>query len=120
MYPKANTRKVYRAGILDFLDCLYGKIRKGRRATKEEMEEYERLADRYFEEQRDHFDDLLKFIGYMNGKPPVGAKAKIAGVKEFLSYYGVEFSQRQLKMLSTKMPKGKQQGQQRKILMWMC
>jgi len=50
---------------------------------------------------------LLKFVAYMNGHPPIGAKAKIAGVKEFLNYYGVEFTQRQLKQLSTKMPKGK-------------
>ncbi|RLI79650.1 hypothetical protein DRP05_03100 [Archaeoglobales archaeon] len=107
LYPKQNTKNVYRSGILDFFDCTYGKIRKGKRVTKEEMEEYERLAERYFEEDRDYFEDLLKFVGYMNGQAPVGARAKISGVKEFLSYHGVELTQRQLKMLSTKMPKGK-------------
>ena len=107
LHPKRNTKGVYRAGIFDFLDFIYGRVRKGKRATKKEMEEYERLADKYFEEERDHFDDLLKFIAHMNGGPPIGQKAKIAGVKEFLSYYGVEFTQRQLKQLSTKMPKGK-------------
>ena len=107
LYPKENTKGVYRAGIYDFLDCIYGKVRKGKRVTKKEAEEYERLAERYFSEERDRFEDLLKFVAYMNGHPPIGAKAKIAGVKEFLNYYGVEFTQRQLKQLSTKMPKGK-------------
>jgi len=107
LHPKRNTKGVYRAGIFDFFDFIYGRVRKGKKATKKEMEEYERLADKYFEEERDHFDDLLKFIAHMNGGPPIGQKAKIAGVKEFLSYYGVEFTQRQLKQLSTKMPKGK-------------
>jgi integrase len=108
LYPKESTKRVYRAGIFDFFDCVYDrKIRKKRKATKEEMEEYERLAEEYFAEERDYFDDMLRFIAYMNGGPPIGQKAKIAGVKEFLSYYGVEFTQRQLKQLSTKMPKGK-------------
>jgi integrase len=108
LYPKESTKRVYRAGIFDFFDFVYGrKIRKKRKATREEMEEYERLAEEYFTKERDYFDDMLRFIAYMNGGPPIGQKAKIAGVKEFLSYYGVEFTQRQLKQLSTKMPKGK-------------
>lgn len=107
LYPKSSTKGVYRAGIYDFLDLVYGRVRKAKRTTKEEMRKYEELADRYFSEQRNYFDDLLRFVAHMNGNAPIGAKAKIAGVKEFLSYYGVEFTQRQLKHLSSKMPKGK-------------
>lgn len=107
LYPKKNTVGVYRAGIYDFFDCLYGKVRKGKQVKKDEAERYEELAERYFNEQRDHFEDLLTFLAYMNGQPPIGARAKIAGVKEFISYHGVEFTQRQLKQITTKMPKGK-------------
>jgi integrase len=107
LYPKRNTVGVYRAGIYDFFDYLYGKVRSGSRVNQVEEERYEELADTYFNESRDHFEDLLTFCASMNGQAPIGARAKIAGVKEFLGYYNVEFTQRQLKQLSTKMPKGK-------------
>jgi integrase/regulator of replication initiation timing len=107
LYPKKSTVGVYRAGIYDFLNCLYGEVRKGTAATKEEQERYGQLAEHYFTEDRDYFDDLLKFAAYMYNKPAIGARAKIAGVKEFLSYNGVELTQNQLKRLSTKLPKGK-------------
>jgi hypothetical protein len=46
IYPNTGTVNVYRAGIYDFLDCLFGRLRKGLRATKEEREKYEELADK--------------------------------------------------------------------------
>jgi integrase len=107
IYPKKNTVGVYKAGIYDFFDCLYGKVRKGSKVTKEETAAYENLAEKYFTEGRDYFEDLLKFAAYMTGKPPTGARAKITGVMEFLRYYDVEFTERQRKQLSTKLPKGK-------------
>jgi integrase len=107
LYPNAGTVKVYRAGIYLFFDSVYGEVRKGKRVTAEEKEEYEKLAERYFSEQRDYFEDLLKFITDLHDKPPISAKARISGVEEFLGYYGVEFTQRQRKQLSTKKPKGK-------------
>ena len=106
LYPNENTIRVYRAGIYDFLDCTYGKVRRGKQANKEEKGTYEKFAERYFTEQRDYFEDLLKFMAYMHGKPPSGSRAKIAGVHEFLSYQGVELTRRQDKILSTKKPKG--------------
>ena len=107
LYPNEGTVRVYRAGIYDFFDCLYGKVRKGKRVSEDERAVYENLAEKYFGEQRDYFEDLLKFTVSKHDKPPLGAKAKIAGVREFLGYYDVEFTQRQRKQLSTKMPKGK-------------
>lgn len=107
LYPKQNTKTTYRAGIYAFFDSIYGRVRKGRRASKEEKGEYEKLAERYFKEDRNHFEDLLRFVVSLNSSPPIGARAKIAAVKEFLTYYGVEFTQKQLKILSTKMSKGK-------------
>jgi len=106
VYPNKSTAGVYRAGVYDFFDCVYGKVRKGKQVTEEEREVYEKLADGYFTEERDYFEDMLTFTASMHGKPPIGAKAKIAGVKEFLSYNGVDFTDRQRKQLSTKLPKG--------------
>ena len=106
VYPNKSTAGVYRAGIYDFFDCVCGKVRKGKQVTDEEREVYEKLAEGYFTEERDYFEDMLTFTASMHGKPPIGAKAKIAGVKEFLSYNDVEFTDRQRKQLSTKLPKG--------------
>jgi integrase len=108
LYPKKNTQSVYRAGVFDFFDCISGeRVREGARATAEERERYEQIAEGYFTEERDYMADLLRFAASMSGKPPTGSRAKFSGVKEFLYNYGVEFSQRQLRQLQTKLPKGK-------------
>jgi len=107
IYPNNGTVKVYQAGIFSFFDCLYGKVRKGKQVTKEEKKVYEELAERYFAEQRNHFDDLLQFTASLHDVAPLGARSKLAGVREFLGYYDVELTERQRKQLSTKMPKGK-------------
>jgi integrase len=107
IYPKKGTVKVYQAGLYAFFDCLYGKVRKGNQVTKEEKKVYEELAERYFDEQRNHFDDLLQFAASLHDVAPLGARSKLAGVKEFLGYYDVELTERQRRQLSTKMPKGK-------------
>ncbi len=45
LYPKNSTVTVYRAAIYNFLDLFYGKQRKGKRATRAEMAQYEALAE---------------------------------------------------------------------------
>jgi integrase len=108
LYPKANTKSVYRAGVFDFLDCVNGeKVRSGLRATAEEKETYENIAEGYFTEGRDYMADLLKFAASMTGKAPTGSRAKFTGAKEFMYHYGVEFTQRELRQLQTKLPRGK-------------
>lgn len=66
LYINKNSKSVYRSGILTFFDFVYGKVRKGKKATKEEFKRYEELAERYFSEDRDHFDDLLRFSVYLH------------------------------------------------------
>jgi len=106
LYAKPNTKGVYRAGILEFFDFLYGKQRKGKRVRKEEMLKYEELADEYLKEKRDYFNDLLRFSASLNNRPPITAKSYITAVKEFLAENGIEFSQRELKRIRLKLPKG--------------
>ncbi len=85
----------YRSGILLFLDVTYGGKRsgigakgqpiKGNRATKEEFQEYEKLASRYIKEKRNHSADMIAFIQHMNEKktPTKTISVKVQGVREF-------------------------------------
>jgi integrase len=106
MYSAEATRRTYRTAIFDFLDHVYGRIRKGKRVRKEEMEKYEEAAENYFSEPRDFFKDFLSFVSSVD-EAPTGARAKINGVKEFLIFNGIEFTQKQLRQIRGKMPKGK-------------
>jgi integrase len=107
MYPKLNTKKSYRAAIYDFLDHIYGRVRAGERISGDEPAKYEELSVKYFSEERDHLNDLIGFLGNMNGKPPTSIKLKLVGVKEWLSFNGVELSQKELKTLRHRTPKAK-------------
>ncbi|RJS72968.1 MAG: site-specific integrase [Candidatus Syntrophoarchaeum sp. WYZ-LMO15] len=106
-YGKHNTVKSYRASVYLFLDYVYGRVRQGARVTKAEAQRYEELNRRYFSEERDHLDDLIRFIAWMNGKPPATIKVKVAGALEWLRYNDVEFTQRELRALKHKMPDAK-------------
>ncbi|MDY6932444.1 MAG: site-specific integrase [Halobacteriota archaeon] len=103
-YSKNNTIKSYRASVYMFLDFYYGKVRQGARATKEERKEYEELNKKYFSEEHDYLDELIRFVVWMDGKPPATIKVKISGVKEWLSYNEIELTPRQLKTLQHKLP----------------
>lgn len=106
LYPKRNSKLVYRAGIHAFLEFIYGSNRSSVKATKKEMVEFEKLAEQYFSEKRDYADDLVRFAASLHTKPPMSAKSYMAGVKEYLGYNGVELTQRQLKTIRLKLPKG--------------
>ena len=106
-YSKKNTVKNYRTGIYHFLDHTYWKVRTGRNATKKDAENYEKLNARYFTEDRDYLDDLVRFIAEQSGKPPATIKGRVAGVKEWMTYHEVEFTTRELKTLKNKMPKAR-------------
>jgi integrase len=111
LYPKQTTRSSYKSAIYNFLDVVFGvKIRKAKfHVSDEENMKYEELAGRYFNEERDYYEDLLRLAGAMNGKAPFSVRSTVSGVKEFMGYNGVEFSQNQVKSLGKKLPKGKLQ-----------
>jgi len=106
-YPKQNTKKSYRAGVYSFIDSIFGDIRSGRIATKEEQDKYEELSARYFTEERNHLEDLVRFINNMNGTPPATTKLKVVATKEWLNYNDIELSQKDLRTLRKRMPKAK-------------
>lgn len=94
LYPKKSTKSVYRAGIRAFLKFVYGEG------------DFEALASRYFQEQRDYLDDLVRFASSLNERPPHTARTYIAAVKEYFLFNRVEFTQRELKHIRLKLPKG--------------
>ena len=100
-----KTKKCYRSALVEFLDFIYGKTRKGKRVRKEEIEKYERLAERYFSESRDYFKDLLNFAIYLSEKAPRTSYMYIMIVKQFLEYNNVVFTPKQLKIIKQKLPK---------------
>ncbi|MHA1363120.1 MAG: tyrosine-type recombinase/integrase [Candidatus Freyarchaeota archaeon] len=106
---KKSTRRVYRAGVIEFLNMVYGVVRKGSRCTSEEWIEYNKLSERYIEELkngRNYLQDLLRFTGYLGDKPPLTAKIYVTGVKQFLFFNGFELSIGQSKAVSKRLPKG--------------
>jgi integrase len=107
IYPKLNTKKNYRSGIYTFLDYIYGSVRAGKVVKEHERAKYEDVGARYLAEERDYLNDLIGFIGNMNGKPPATIKIRVTAVKEWLNFHGVEFSQRELKTLRHRIPRAK-------------
>jgi integrase len=101
-----NTKTTYKSSLFTFFDWKFGVQRSGRTATKEELQNYETLADRYILEENDYVKDLKNYAVSMQGIPPITAKTRMAGVKMFLEYNDIEFSSRQNKEIKKRMPRG--------------
>lgn len=108
LYPNDNTFRNYRAGLMAFADWKYGPQRKGREATKKELERYDRLLDEYLESEPDHLQDFIQYAAalYQMKVPPHTARVRFIIWKEFLAEQGIEIKTRDLKRIRTKLPKG--------------
>lgn len=106
LYPNQNTKTVYRGGVYTFFEFIYNFQRAGRRVTGKEAELFEKYAIQYFNEDRDRVDDLMRFAAALHERPPLTAQSYIGGVREYFGYNGIEFTQRQLKSIRLKLPKG--------------
>jgi len=106
LYSSSNTRGVYRSGIYAFFDAMYEHKRTGRIPTAEDIAWYEDTAARFFSDSRDFQNDLMKFAASLSNRPPWTAKSYVNSVKEFMTEQGIEFSQREIKRVRTKLPKG--------------
>lgn len=89
----------------EFIDQ-YGVKRKGRRTTNKESIKFERLINKYINEERDHYKDLILFASSVQGIPPKTAHTYLAAIREFLAYNGFELTSREMKSIRNKMPKG--------------
>ncbi len=114
LYPKTNTKDVYRAGIYTFFEFSNSKIkRNGKKVTKNEAVQFEKEAKEYLTlndgknaDLEYYVNDLMRFAAYLHNKPPKTAKTYLGAIKEYLGYNGIEFTQRQLKTIRLKLPKG--------------
>lgn len=108
LYPKQNTFRNYRAGLMAFADWKYGPQRQGREATRNELETYERLIDEYLASDPDYLQDFIQYTaaGAAAKKAPHTARNHFVIWKEFLAEQGIEIKTRELKRIRTKLPKG--------------
>jgi len=103
-YASISTRNTYRTGIKKFLQFVFN-------LSDKEFEgdvDLEKLADEYFNSERDFEKDLVSFAVYLskNNVPPKSAEVYLAAVKEWFIFNGIELSQRVLKEVKHKKPKG--------------
>jgi len=87
-YSSENTIRSYQSGLKTFFEVVYGK--------REPLEE---LAERYFNENRAHEEDVQDFLVHLKGYPPMTVNQKLTSVRVFLVENGVELSQRFWKRL---------------------
>ena len=106
IYPNENSMYVRRSGVLKFFEFVSGTIRPGAKVSKTGFMQLEEIAKAYMESKPDYIEDLMKFASSLNKMPPLTVKSYVASVKEYFGYNEVEFTQRQLKMLRLKLPKG--------------
>lgn len=114
LYPKKNTKDVYRAGIYSFFEFYNSEIkRSGKRVTENEAGQFEKEAKAYLPlnggknaDLEIYVNDLMRFAAHLHDKPPKTAKTYLGATKEYLGYNGIEFTQRQLKTIRLKLPKG--------------
>jgi integrase len=96
----------YKSAIYSFFKYIYQLEKVGYRITNNEKKILNDLVIRYFSEKRDYTEDIIKFAVANSDKPPKTVKMYIAAIKEFIGYNDVEFTQRQIKQIRLKLPKG--------------
>lgn len=110
LYTKKGSISNARASVINFLSFIYGEqpgIKEGV-TKKEEIESYNRLSVKYVSDKsRDHLTDAIKYAASLSASPPLTAKSRLNGVRGFFGYNKIEFSDRQWKQASGKLPKGK-------------
>jgi integrase len=105
LYGNSSSKVAYRAGVISFLGFIYDFKRQGRKATIEEMQEFEKFAKKYFTEERNYANDLQRFASN-HDIPPKTIKLYMSAVKEYLMQNDIEISQKQARTIRNKMVKG--------------
>ena len=108
IYNSKSTRKSYQTGIIKFLEFIFNKKKENKHTTKEQLKEFEKLAEEYLNSEREFGKDLLNFTSFLAkaGTPPHTANLYIVAVKEWFVWNGIEIPQNILKQLKHKKPKG--------------
>jgi len=84
-YDNPGTQKNFRITITRFFKAVYGE------AKRKQLDE---IAERYFDENRDHEDDINKFMKSLNGIAPLSVKLKLSNIRTFFIENDVELTQK--------------------------
>ncbi|VVB52183.1 Tyrosine recombinase XerA [uncultured archaeon] len=107
-FPNKHTKIVRRSGLISFLEFKFGIKRKTKQHFQEgELEMFEEYLKKYMESNPNHFDDLLKFAGYLHEYPPLTVKSYISSMKEYFGRNDIFFNAYQMKDVRNKSPKGR-------------
>ncbi len=104
--PSQSSTIAYRSAIYTYLEHIYDFKRAGKRVTYDEMEEFEKLAQRYFSEGRNYAEDIKGFAISLQDSPPKTAKLYVAAIKQYFIENDVELTQKEQKRLRQRLPKG--------------
>jgi len=110
-----STKTTYRAGVYAFLDWKHGRQRAERKASPEETDRYEVLAAQYLAGGGDVPGDLRKYAAAMQEIPPKTAAIRLTGIKEYLLVNGIELSERETRLIRSRMPRGGTQTTERDL-----
>jgi integrase len=102
-YPRSTTQ--YTTAVCVFLAFIYG-IEREPKITRDLLGRYEDLADRYITDQRDYPQDVIRFATSMKDRPPKTVRQYLSSIKEFLIYYDIEISEKDLRKIRQRTPKG--------------
>jgi integrase len=106
-YQTPGTRGSYGTALRAFLDAVHGPLRETTRGnlTPEDRARYEDLAAAYLAGDRNYADDIIRAIGRWTVAPRT-AHVRVAAVAEFLTYHGIDLSDRDRKRIRSKLPRG--------------
>ena len=97
LYTKKGSIGNARAGVIHFLTFVYGDqpgVKEGT-TKKAQLEAYNQLSETYLQDTtRDRLTDAMKFSASMSGDIPHSAKNRLASLRGFFSFNGIEFTDR--------------------------
>ena len=104
-YPKISTRRAYAGAVRAFLDTFNGQPQAHTRTRPVNLARYEEEASRYLAADRDHAADLIRFVTSSTSAPKT-VQLRATAVLEFLTYHGIDLSDRERRRIRSKLPRG--------------
>jgi integrase len=101
-YHSESTRKTYASGVYAFLSLMFDTVPKWDHRDRE----YESLAERYFTENRNYSEDVIRYAGTFAKSPATTARTRITSVKEFLVFHDIEIREKDVRTIRRTIPKG--------------
>ncbi len=85
MYNNSGTKNNIKRAVTQFFKTVY---------PEEKFDSLEETNRKYFSEERDHEEDILKFLKSLNSLAPLTIKLRISNIKTFFIENDVELSQK--------------------------